>query len=155
MAPTVLGPCTKCDIAYSSICNVLDELCAKRHLSVQGMPKLAIASPSMFTLNFGVGASHDAALETACVIIPRGGVHLDAALGLLRAFMYWWGGIRVQGYVSFLPQEIECQSSCLYPPDVRRSWGMPMVVVDGASGQLKVQAVERVAAPGEEATLAD
>eukprot|EP00439_Symbiodinium_sp_Y106_P024130 s4981_g2.t4 len=106
-------------------------------------------------LRFGPGPGHDAACSTACLVRPRGGVCLDAALAMLQLLLDSGQAYRIQGYLSFLPKDLEPSlrteqaSASSFAPPLERLWALPMVVVEGIyRGQLQIRAVTSVAAPG-------
>lgn len=100
------------------------------------LPYLAFGPPGG-AAGFGVG--HDASCETACLVLPRGGVCLDAALAMLQMLLDSGDALRIQGYVSFFPADLEPGPAAREPqsglqsmfPSLELTWGLPMVVVEG------------------------
>lgn len=120
----------------------------------------------LFAMAFGPGVNHDASCETACLVLSRGGVRLDAALAMLQALLDGGEALRVQGYLSFLPSDIEPPlkgeasaagaGMSAFPPPPERLWGLPMVTIEGIyRGQLCIRALNTVAEAGLTAQQAD
>lgn len=127
------------------------------------MAPRAMALPTL-AIAFGPGARHDASCETVCLVLPRGGVRLDASLAMLQALLDGGDALRIQGYLSFLPTALEAhtrveakdgsdigseRSACSFPPAVERLWAMPMVTVEGHyRSRLRVRAICSAEASG-------
>ncbi|CAE7832032.1 unnamed protein product [Symbiodinium sp. CCMP2592] len=151
-APEVLGPCSFCKLGHQGLAAVN---AVSRCRGPSEVANSAALPPSNFMLRFGPGPGHDAACSTACLVRPRGGVCLDAALAMLQLLLDSGQAYRIQGYLSFLPKELEPSlrteqaSASSFPPPLERLWALPMVVVEGIyRGQLRIRAVTTVAAPG-------
>ncbi|CAE8590128.1 unnamed protein product [Polarella glacialis] len=163
LSPILLDPCAFARVTYKEIHSSLGKLHARRRHSTSAGPcPLPALQPSAFSMSFGPGAGHDASCQTACLVVPRGGVRLDAALATLQAMLDCGDAYRIQGYLAFLPTNLEPElgegsrrgegpltSGSAFPPLFARAWALPMVVVEGMyRGILKVHAVEAVEVAG-------
>ncbi|CAE6967475.1 unnamed protein product [Symbiodinium natans] len=152
-APSVLGPCSFCKLGQQALSAVFTIPRCRGHSKATSC---ALPAPSNFMLRFGPGPGHDAACSTACLVRSRGGVCFDAALAMLQLLLDSGQAYRIQGYLSFLPKDLEAASggdpqvsASTFPPPLRRLWALPMVVVQGLyRGQLSIRAVTSVSAPG-------
>eukprot|EP00435_Cladocopium_sp_Y103_P020131 s1364_g4.t3 len=146
-APEILGPCSFCSLGKTLLSSIAAVGRSERRVA----PTFeALPSPSMFQLRFGPGV-HDAACSTCC-LVRRGSASLEAVLAMLQLLLDSGEAYRIQGYVSFLPQDLEpghrpILGSDAFPPPLERLWAMPMVVVEGYyRGPLKLSPVLRAAA---------
>jgi len=165
------GPCSGGSVDFLAISKALDGFRgAPRHTSARGSCTAVPSMPSpFFALSFGPGASHDASCETACLVLPRGGVRLDGALAMLQALLDGGDAVRIQGYLSFLPARLEpaiASNSAgvptddlglsAFPTSLERSVALPMLAVDGSyRGRLKVRSIESAGVSGQAAERAE
>lgn len=156
----ILGPVAHGTVKYTELQDVLEDPLFSYSCPCGDAPPVP---PSMFFWP-SVGGNHEASCETACLVVPRGGVRLDPALAILQALLDTGEAMRIQGYLAFLPKKLEPRlgriggiaASSAALPCLERSWALPRVTVEGVfRGKLQVRAVEAVSAPGVIAKEAD
>lgn len=132
-APEILGPCSFCSLGKTLLSSIA-AVGSRSERRVAPTTCEALPRPSMFQLRFGPGV-HDAACSTCC-LVRRGAASLEAVLAMLQLLLDSGEAYRIQGYLSFLPQDLEpghrpTLGSDVFPPPLERLWAMPMVVVEG------------------------